>query len=391
MALVWTQFLPPHADRIEAVAARLAGKAEVTGVEIAATSDIYGDFAVQDGAGRFTHQRLFPGGNVNAIAAGKLLWRMLRSLARHDIVCLGVPYSVKTVLLLVPLLRLIGCRVYLVYDSKFDDRPRSAWFELAKAIALSSYSGAIVASPRSREYLRFLGFRKRPILGGSNGVSLARLRAEADAGRAGGAPADFAARDFVFVGRLAEEKNLPFLLEGFARFAAENPASTRRLKLIGSGPCEAGLRAQAAHLGVADRVDFAGFMEGPPLAAALADALALVLVSRREPWGFVINEAAALGVPAVASEMPGARDVLVRNLVTGFTVPAGATDSLAAALARLDDDPALWQAMSTAAQARARLGDCECFADAVELLIDPAAQPAGERMAQMFAAFGEAR
>ncbi|WP_296678283.1 glycosyltransferase [Novosphingobium sp.] len=388
IALAWTQFIPAHVDRIVAVQARLQGRAQITAVEVAPTSLVYGDFAPADALGRFDHVQLFPDGNVNTVAALPLLWRSFRALAGKDIVCLGIPYSLKVVLLLVPLLRLCGCRVYIIYDSKFDDRPRSVWFEALKSLALASYSGAIVPSSRTRDYLRFLGFRNRIILGGADGLDIARITQDAKAGQTASTPS-FAERDFVYVGRLAEEKNLRFLLTGFARFISCNPDSERRLKLVGAGPLEPELRVMAERLGLAGQVEFTGFKQGPELAAILSNGLGLVLVSTSEPWGFVINEACALGLPLLISETPGARDVLVRNLVNGFVVAPGAVDSLAAAMTALGRDETAWRAMGEASRQRAALGDCQRFADAVELLVDPAAQPAGEDMDRYLATFDE--
>lgn len=384
VALVWAQFIPSHTDRCRAVQSRLRGRADVAAIEVASTSVDYGAFATSDPPDDVEYLTLFRATSFESVPAWRRFCALFKVTFRQDLVCIGIPYTVPEVLPLVLLLRLTGVQVILVYDTKFDDRPRSAGRELIKSLALSVFSGAIVASARSRDYLRFLGFRRRRVMGGTNGVSTARIVAEA-----GQAVPAFADRDFLFVGRFVREKSLDHLIASFKRYIDAQPGSRRRLVLVGSGPLEAELRAQVSRLDLADRVTFAGFRTGADLAKAMSAALALVLVSHSESWGFVINEAAALGLPLIVSEAPGARDVLVRNLVNGLVVPNGSRECLAAAMAAMASDETTWRAMSTASRERAWLGDSERFADAVELLLDPGAEPARANMDRYLATFDE--
>ena len=77
---------------------------------------------------------------------------------------------------------------------------------------------------------------------------------------------------------------------------------------------------------------------------------------------------------------PGARDLLVRNLVSGYVVQTGSAQGLATAMSLLGGDPIRWQAMSEASRARAWLGDVSYFADSIELLFDPASASARQRL-----------
>lgn len=376
--MVWTQFAVHHADRCSAVAERLEGRAEVLAVEIASTSRDYAAFAPSGTIAGASKVTLFPGKSFDDVPRWRRFFALFPPLSRCQMICLGVPYSQLEVLLLAWLLRLLGKKVILLCDSKFDDRPRSAAFEFGKRLGLACYDAALFASARSCEYLRFLGFKRRPLLPGCDGVDLARLRA--DAARSANPPPTFADRDLVFIGRFIPEKNLPLLIAAYARYAGANAQAARRLVLVGSGPLEDELRRQVTELGLKDKVVFAGFREGADLAGLLANALALILVSTSETWGLVINEAAALGLPVIVSEAPGARDALVRNLVSGFVVETGSEEGLANAMKRLGTDPASWQAMSDSIRARAWLGHVGCFADSIEVLFDPAAEAARHRV-----------
>jgi glycosyltransferase involved in cell wall biosynthesis len=108
-----------------------------------------------------------------------------------------------------------------------------------------------------------------------------------------------------------------------------------------------------------------------------------VLVSCEEQWGLVVNEALAVGLPVIASGQVGSCDALVRNLVNGFVVESGSAEAIGRAMYEMAADAGQWQDMAKASRARAWLGDAERLADAIELLLFPGAEPAGERCRAM--------
>ena len=81
------------------------------------------------------------------------------------------------------------------------------------------------------------------------------------------------------------------------------------------------------------------------LAQAYVDADVFALLSRHEPWGVVVNEAAASGLPLVLSDRVGAAHDLLRDGENGFLVPADDVDAAAEALRRLASDPDLRRRM----------------------------------------------
>ncbi|MFC3175193.1 glycosyltransferase [Novosphingobium bradum] len=387
VALIWAQFAAYHVDRCEAVGRRLAPRAQVLAIEVATTS---ADYAWEPsgaiaGAEKVT---LFAGQSFDAIPWWRRFAAMLRATWRCDVVCMGLSYGLIDAILLGWTLRLLGRRLILFSDSKFDDKPRSAPFELLKAALLGCYGAAIGSGRRTLDYLRFLGFARRPRLPGYDCVGVDRIRAQA--GLADGLPdatpeAAFSRRPFVFIGRFVDKKNLATLVEGHARYVALAGAAARPLRLIGSGPLEHGLRARVADLGIAGMVDFPGFLPAEAVSRALAGALALVLVSREEQWGLVVNEALALGLPVIVSNEVGARDLLVRNLVNGFVVDSHSPEAIAEAMRQMSADEAAWRAMARASRERAWMGDAERLADALEVLLFPPAAEAAGRIDTLFA------
>lgn len=104
------------------------------------------------------------------------------------------------------------------------------------------------------------------------------------------------------------------------------------LILIGEGPLESSIRAEAQQLRLSDRVWFAGYQHDP--SQLLASAQVFVLSSRSEGFPRSILEAMRAGLPVIASDVGGIREAVVDG-TCGILVPASDPMSLAAALERL--------------------------------------------------------
>lgn len=138
------------------------------------------------------------------------------------------------------------------------------------------------------------------------------------------------------VGRLIEMKAPADVLRAVAAVRARTGVDPTAL-LVGDGPEEGRLRSLAGELGV--RAVFAGMLAGDDLAAAYAAADIFALLSHRETWGVVVNEAAAAGLPLVLSDRVGAAGDLLEPGGNGVAVPAGDADTQGLALAVLASDP----------------------------------------------------
>jgi glycosyltransferase involved in cell wall biosynthesis len=133
------------------------------------------------------------------------------------------------------------------------------------------------------------------------------------------------------VGRLAAEKNLPLLLDAFARIKAQQPNA--RLILVGDGPMRSRLG------GVAD-CHFAGMRSGVDLATHYACGDLFLFPSLTETYGNVTAEALASGLAVVAYDYAAAR-LLIEDGVNGLLAPAGDGEAFIAAAERLAGDPML--------------------------------------------------
>lgn len=181
-----------------------------------------------------------------------------------------------------------------------------------------------------------------------HGVDVSRF-APAPADR----PADGRFR-VVSCGLLERYKGMHILIDACARLHAEG--IDVQCKIVGEGPRRAQLEQQIARLGLADRVQLLGRLPHAEVAALLRAADAFALASelggrRRDVIANVIVEAMAAGLPVVASNIPGA-DELVEDGVCGYLVRPNRVDSVAAALRRLARDPEERRRLGAAARRR---------------------------------------
>jgi glycosyltransferase involved in cell wall biosynthesis len=130
------------------------------------------------------------------------------------------------------------------------------------------------------------------------------------------------------VGRLAPEKGFTTLLAAAARLAEDGVVVT----IAGSGPQQAVLDRRAGA-----RVRLLGEVDEPRLARLYVAADVFALLSTHEPWGVVVNEAAASALPLVLSDRVGAAHDLLRDGENGYLVPANDPQAAAAALRLLQD------------------------------------------------------
>jgi glycosyltransferase involved in cell wall biosynthesis len=124
----------------------------------------------------------------------------------------------------------------------------------------------------------------------------------------------------LYVGRLSYEKNLATLLSAFRAIEAEEPDA--HLVLVGDGPA----RHDLEHALAGHRALFTGYLRGEALAEAYASADLFAFPSTTETFGQAVLEALASGLPVIAYDAEGVRDLVEHNQ-TGLLVPHGDTDA----------------------------------------------------------------
>jgi glycosyltransferase involved in cell wall biosynthesis len=153
---------------------------------------------------------------------------------------------------------------------------------------------------------------------------------------------------FVFLGYLSERKGLPELLHALG----SSPLRGRRWRavLAGGGPIDE-YRRLATELGIAERVEFPGWLDQRGVRAVYEAADVLVLPSHAEGLAMAVLEGLSYGLPVITTPV-GAHTEVIDPEVSGLFVPAGDVAALAMALVRVNDDLALRVRLGAAARRR---------------------------------------
>lgn len=131
----------------------------------------------------------------------------------------------------------------------------------------------------------------------------------------------------VYVGQCVRRKGVDLLLHALAGL----PDMSWELLIIGDGEEQSKLRKLSQDLGVREKVEFMGALPNELAMEQLAVADLLVLPSRWDGWGAVVNEALVRGVPVICSSQCGAADLLVGDM-QGAVFIAGSVEQLRARL-----------------------------------------------------------
>lgn len=168
---------------------------------------------------------------------------------------------------------------------------------------------------------------------------------------------------FLYVGRLRRYKGVGVAVEALAAARATRP--DLRLLIAGTGDDRPRLEALARDRGVADAVEFLGFVSEAEKTRLLRTTWANLFPSPKEGWGITIMEAAACGTPSIASHSPGLRDSVVDG-VTGVLVPHGDVTALAREMLEFAGNRARVETLGQAARAHAEHHTWEAAARATE-------------------------
>jgi len=228
--------------------------------------------------------------------------------------------------------------VVLASASTLLDRPRFWALEKVKSLLVGRCDAAFVPGERTAHYLCMLKmpahriWRRMDVVDNewfSRRAEHVRVREVESRNRYGLLP-----RYFLYVGRFSPEKNLLLLLEAYARYRDIHAEGAWGLVLVGNGPERQALETfvQAKHL---PDIVLVGFRQIEELAELYALAGCLILPSLSEPWGLVVNEAMASGLPVLVSERCGCVPELVHQGLNGYVFDPLAVDELARLMAQM--------------------------------------------------------
>jgi glycosyltransferase involved in cell wall biosynthesis len=230
-----------------------------------------------------------------------------------------------------------------------DGRAWKKWFKRATwPLIFRMADQVIVPSSGTKELIRSLGIAEARI-------TLTPYSVDNDWWMAQAASVDRAAarrelwlsddeRAILFCAKLQPWKRPMDLLRAYAKAQLENS----RLVFAGEGPQKAELVREAVRLGIADQVEFLGFVNQSALPALYKMVDLMVLPSTYEPFAVVVNEAMCCGCPVMVSNRVGAAKDLVVPVARDFVFPAGNVEVLAELLAAALRNPGRLQKLKTA-------------------------------------------
>jgi glycosyltransferase involved in cell wall biosynthesis len=251
---------------------------------------------------------------------------------------------------------------------------KRALVDAYKRWVISRFDTYLAYGTAAREQLVYYSAPRECVVVGCNTVDVHGFKSRADKLRTPHAPGG--SLRLLFVGRLVPIKNVGALITAVGHLQGRGLDVT--LTITGDGPLRETLRQQVDRDGVRG-VTFFGFRSGDALVETYVNADALVLPSLNEPWGLVVNEAAACGIPSVVSTRAGAAQDLIREGENGLTFDPTVRGHLEQVLERLARDRGLCRSMGRAAQEFILTRDqsyyAECMVQAAELAF--ARRPAG--------------
>jgi 1,2-diacylglycerol 3-alpha-glucosyltransferase len=324
ICIVWASFSAYHLARCRA----LGALAPVTAIEFASFHRAYGwhpDRSAKGFAICSLSDRPYEDESTPRLV--HRLWRVLDSVAPSVVFAPG--YSDLRALSVALWAKAHGKRCVLMSDSTEKDFARVCAREALKSFLVRhGFDAGFVAGRRAHDYIVKLGLDPLSVFTKRDVVDNQLFKSGVESFRRCGLSEypDLQQPYFLFVGRLAKEKNLDVLLRAFSEYCHQG--GRWNLVVVGGGPERQRLSCYSEQLDCSTRIRWYGFQEGTALLKFYAFASCLVLPSVKEPWGLVVNEAMASSLPVLVSTRCGCVPELVHNGVNGFSFDPTDCDAL---------------------------------------------------------------
>jgi glycosyltransferase involved in cell wall biosynthesis len=265
-----------------------------------------------------------------------------------------------------------GWRTALWVEMTFDSWVRRRrWKEALKRAVFRRVDGIITAGQDGRALAMRYGVPSARIHIARHVIDVDYFSSQAAAARStrDGIRSDLGLFGVVFlnVGRLWRGKGTDSLLAAYAVMEREIPGETS-LMLVGDGPDESRIKSTAMSEGI--RVTLAGFQQKVDLPRFYAAGDIFVFPTLGDPYGLVVDEAMAAGLPIISTTAAGEIAERVVDGVNGYLVPPDDPYALAAAMTRLASDSKLRQEMGARSAAMIAPHTPDSWAEAFETAVE---------------------
>jgi glycosyltransferase involved in cell wall biosynthesis len=333
VAVLFDNFGPYHIARLRAAAQRTA----LIAVEFASRSREYAWQSLSASSEPFRLVTLLSTGTSRDVSGGtfyKILDLHLSSF-RPDAVAIPGWSSRRAFAALGWCLR-TRTPAIVMSESSAHDKARSSWKERLKCRYVRLCSSALVGGRTHSEYLAALGLADDRVFLGYDTVDneyfatkAAQVRRQnSEVRKKFSLPEHF----FLASARFIEKKNLPRLIDAYARYKDIAMNQAWHLVLLGDGPLRPTLCSRINAFSLQSCVHLPGFKQYDELPVYYGLTSAFVHASTVEQWGLVVNEAMASRLPVLVSNRCGCAPDLVREGMNGFTFDPFDAEAMAEAM-----------------------------------------------------------
>jgi glycosyltransferase involved in cell wall biosynthesis len=226
-------------------------------------------------------------------------------------------------------LSLIWCKVnripsILLSESKEDDAIRHSLNENIKSLIVKQFDAALVGGYPHKRYLEKLGFNNSGIFIGYDVVGNEYFNPN----KIRQLPRPIERSYFLAINRFILKKNIPFVVEAYAKYRNIFKEEAFDLVLAGDGELLPDVQEQVEKLELQAFIHFPGFLQIDQLLPFFAHASTFIHASSQEQWGLVVNEAMASGLPVFVSNLCGCFEDLVIDGVNGYGFNPEVVDDL---------------------------------------------------------------
>ncbi|RJQ17500.1 MAG: glycosyltransferase family 1 protein [Nitrospiraceae bacterium] len=268
---------------------------------------------------KFPHEIMFesPLDEVPAVSLFRYTWTSLNVLNPDVLIIDGYIYASSWAGLFWA--KVNKRKVILWSSSNEDDHDRMFYKESVKKFFVKKCDAYNVYGTKSRAYLQKLGANSNKLTIVGNNTDNAFYYSETMKLRNDRAALckklNVPGKNFLYIGRFSSEKNILHLLDAYRRIAERN--NKWGLILVGSGPQKKEIEDYTQKHRIKN-VSLPGFKQKIDIPEYLALSDVFILPSRSEPWGIVVNEAMAAGLPVLVSKKCGCYPDLVKDGENGF-------------------------------------------------------------------------
>ncbi|MEM9273619.1 MAG: glycosyltransferase [Cyanobacteria bacterium P01_F01_bin.143] len=315
IGLLFSSYGPYHIARLESL--KKINSIQVNqfmGIELARSQELYPWQTRIDNLS-FPIVSIIKGQSLEQIKLVFLLKKLLKVLNKVNPEILAISGYFKISMLV----SLIWCKLHnkpaiLFSETTENDFERIWWKEKIKSLIVKQFKSALVGGKPHKRYLIKLGMPEEAIFCGYDVVGNDTFNPN----KIKCLPNPLSKPFFLAINRFVTKKNLPFILDAYAKYRQSSVKAAWDLVLCGDGELRWPIEQKITKLNLQDSVHLPGFLQQKEMLPYFAHANCFIHASTTEQWGLVVNEAMAAGLPLLVSNHCGCFEDLVLEGVNGF-------------------------------------------------------------------------